>query len=160
MWEKTVNQYVISVMEMKPANLLALCDEARQMVKNIATRSSKGQLTLSVTQAQAQPVKALRCHALLKEGCPTTHTWVIYAQCILIWYWPAQFCHGCLLFLTLLYFNHSHVIWTTQISVILMLHGPYKYQCHHLLLLPLFTTILHSYMIQLLYGGALESGLT
>ena len=121
-------------MEMEPANLLALCDEARQMAKNIAKRSAKGQLTLSATEAQAQPVKALRCHALLKEGCPATHAWVIYAQCTLIWYWPAQFCHGHLLFLTPLYFNHSHVTWTSQISVILVLHGPYKFWHHHLLL--------------------------
>ena len=68
-----MNKYIISVMEMEPANFLALCDEARQMAKNIVKRSAKGQLTSSTTEAQAQPMKALRCHALLKEGRPVTH---------------------------------------------------------------------------------------
>ena len=63
--------YCISVMEMKPKNL-TLCDESRQMAKNITKKSAKGQLTSSTTQAQAQPAKALGHHALLKEGCPAT----------------------------------------------------------------------------------------
>ena len=71
-WGEKVNEYVISVMEMKPENLLALCDESRQMAKNIAKKSAKGQLTSSTTQAQAQPAKALGHCALLKEGCPAT----------------------------------------------------------------------------------------
>ena len=72
-WGKKVDEFVISMVEMEPAHLLVLCDEARQMVKDIAKRSAKGQLTLSATQAQAQPVKALGCCALLKEGHPATH---------------------------------------------------------------------------------------
>ena len=71
-WGKKVNDYVVSVMEMEPSNLLALCDKSRQMAKNIAKRFAKGQLTPSSTQAQAQPAKALGRHALLKEGHPAT----------------------------------------------------------------------------------------
>ena len=68
-----MNEYVMSVMEMEPAHLLVLCDEAKQMAKNIMKRSAKGQLTLSTTQAQAWPAKAPGYHALLKEGHPATH---------------------------------------------------------------------------------------
>ena len=71
-WGKKVNDDVVSVMEMEPSNLLALCDESRQMAKNIVKRSAKGQLTSSSTQAQAQPAKALGRRALLKEGRPAT----------------------------------------------------------------------------------------
>ena len=68
LWGEKVNDYVVSVMEMEPLNLLALCNKSRQ----IAKRSAKGQPTSSSTQAQAQPAKALGCHALLKEGHPAT----------------------------------------------------------------------------------------
>ena len=144
-----MNDYVVSVMEMEPSNLLALCNESRQMAKNITKRSAKGQLTSSSTQAQAQPAKALGCHALLKEGCPATQAWVYYAWCTVIWYWLAQFHHCRLLHLAPLCHNHPrataytvYIIWTFW---------------HHLLQ---FLTIPHSYMIQLLYAGALVSGLT
>ena len=69
-WGEKVNDYVVSVMEMEPSNLLALCDKSRQMDKNIVKRSAKGQLTSSSTQAQAQPAKALGRRTLLKEGHP------------------------------------------------------------------------------------------
>ena len=49
-----MNDYVVSVLEMEPRNCLALCDEARQMVKNIAKRAAKGS-----TVIQPQPTKAL-----------------------------------------------------------------------------------------------------
>ena len=71
-WGKKVNEYVISVMQMKPENLLALCDKSRQMAKNIAKKSAKGQLTSSAAQAQAQPAKPLGPCTLLKEGHPAT----------------------------------------------------------------------------------------
>ena len=102
-----VNHYVVSLMEMDPLNLLVLCDESKQMVKNIAKRSSKGQLTSSSTQAQAQPIKALGHHTLLKEGCPATQAWVHYAWHTVTWYWPAQFHHCYLLHLAELCQNHS-----------------------------------------------------
>ena len=78
-WGGRVNHYVVSLMEMDPLNLLALCDESKQMAKNIAKRSAKGQLTSSSTQAQAQPTKALGHCTLLKEGCPATQAQVHYA---------------------------------------------------------------------------------
>ena len=67
-----MNEYVISVTEMKPKSFLALWDDSRQMAKNIAQKSAKGQLTSSTTQARAQPAKALGRCALLKEGHPAT----------------------------------------------------------------------------------------
>ena len=37
-----MNEYVISVLEMEPGSHLGLCDEARQMAKNITKRAVKG----------------------------------------------------------------------------------------------------------------------
>ena len=71
-WGKKVNEYVISVTEMKPESFLALWDDSRQMAKNIAQKSAKGQLTSSAAQAQAQPAKPLGPRTLLKEGHPAT----------------------------------------------------------------------------------------
>ena len=62
-----MNEYVISVLEMEPASCLALCDEARQMAKNIAKRAVKELLT---SVLENQPTKALGQRALLKEGHP------------------------------------------------------------------------------------------
>ena len=62
-----MNEYVISVLKMEPGSHLALCDEARQMAKNIIKRMVKGLLT---SVLENQPTKALGWHALLKEGCP------------------------------------------------------------------------------------------
>ena len=62
-----MNKYVISVLEMEPSSCLALCDKARQMVKNIEMRAMMG---LSTSVLETQPTKALGQHALLKEGCP------------------------------------------------------------------------------------------
>ena len=62
-----MNEYVISVLEMEPASHLALCDEARQMAKNITKRAVKGLLT---SVLENQPTKALGWCALLKEGHP------------------------------------------------------------------------------------------
>ena len=62
-----MNKYVISVLEMEPGSCLALCDEARQMAKNITKRAVKGLLT---SVLENQPMKALGQHALLKEGRP------------------------------------------------------------------------------------------
>ena len=62
-----MNEYVISVLKMERASHLALCDEARQMAKNITKRAVKGLLT---SVLENQPMKALGRCALLKEGCP------------------------------------------------------------------------------------------
>ena len=62
-----MNEYIISVLEMEPVSHLALCDEARQMAKNIAKRAVKGLLT---SVLENQPMKALGRRALLKEGRP------------------------------------------------------------------------------------------
>lgn len=70
LWGRKVTEYVTSVMDMEPANLLALCDESRQMAKIIAKRAAKGLSSSSTTSAPAQPVKALGRRALLKEGRP------------------------------------------------------------------------------------------
>lgn len=70
LWGRKVTEYVTSVMDMEPANLLALCDESRQMAKIIAKRAAKGLSSSSTTLAPAQPVKALGRRALLKEGRP------------------------------------------------------------------------------------------
>lgn len=70
LWGRKVTEYVTSVMDMEPANLLALCDESRQMAKIIAKRAAKGLSSSSTTLAPAQPVKALGRCALLKEGRP------------------------------------------------------------------------------------------
>ena len=37
-WGHGVNDYVVSMLGMEPRNHLALCNEARQMAKNIAKR--------------------------------------------------------------------------------------------------------------------------
>ena len=58
-----MNEYVISVLEMEPGSCLALCDEARQMAKNITKRGVKGLLT-------SVPMKALGQCALLKKVTP------------------------------------------------------------------------------------------
>ena len=58
---------------------LALCNEAKQMVKNIVKRATKG---LSTFDTQAQPSKALGQCALLKEGCPPTLAWDISAAAV------------------------------------------------------------------------------
>ena len=53
-WGLRVNDYIVSVLEMEPGNCLVLCDEAKQMVKNIAKRAAKGS-----TVIPPQPTKAL-----------------------------------------------------------------------------------------------------
>ena len=58
-----VNDYIVSVLEMEPRNCLTLCDEARQMAKNIVKKAAKVS-----TVIPPQPTKALGQHALLKEG--------------------------------------------------------------------------------------------
>ena len=50
-----VTDYVTAVLKMEPKHCLALCDEARQMAKNILKRVTKG---LSTSETQAQPTKA------------------------------------------------------------------------------------------------------
>lgn len=69
-WGRGVTDYVASVLEMEPKNRLALCDEARQMAKNISKRVTKG---LSTSETQAQPTKAPGRRALLKEGYAPTY---------------------------------------------------------------------------------------
>ena len=64
-WGHGVTDYVTAVLKMGPKHHLALCDEARQMAKNISKRVTKG---LSTSETQAQPTKAPRRCALLKEG--------------------------------------------------------------------------------------------
>ena len=66
-WGLGVNDYIVSVLEMEPGNCLTLCDEARQMAKNIVKRATKG-----LTMIPPQPTKALGQCALLKEGCTPT----------------------------------------------------------------------------------------
>ena len=68
-WGHGVNDYVPSVLKMEPENFFALCDEAKQMVKNIAKRAMKG---LSISDTWAQTSKALGRSVLLKEGCSPT----------------------------------------------------------------------------------------
>ena len=70
MWGKKVGEYVEAVLGMEPENCLALCDESRQMAKNITKRSAKGE---SVPETKAQLIKTTRCCALLKEGHLATH---------------------------------------------------------------------------------------
>ena len=55
-WGHGVNDYVPLVLKMEPEKCLALCNEAKQMVKNITKRAMKG---LSISDTQAQPSKAL-----------------------------------------------------------------------------------------------------
>ena len=62
-----MNEYIISVLKMEPVSCLALCDEARQMAKNITKRAVKKLLT---SVLESQPTKALGRCALLKEGRP------------------------------------------------------------------------------------------
>ena len=69
MWGKKVSEYVEAMLGMEPENCLALCDESRQMAKNITKRSAKGQ---SVPETKAQLIKTTGRHALLKEGHPAT----------------------------------------------------------------------------------------
>ena len=49
-----VNDYVVSVLKMEPGNHLTLCNEARQMAKNIVSRAANGS-----TVIPPQPTKAL-----------------------------------------------------------------------------------------------------
>ena len=69
-WGHRVNNYVVSVLEMESKNHLGLCDEARQMVKSIMKKASKGLLALFMSETQAQPTKAPGWHAFLEEGWP------------------------------------------------------------------------------------------
>ena len=55
-WGHGVNDYIASVLEMEPENCLVLCNEAKQIAKNIVKRATKGLLT---SDTQAQPSKAL-----------------------------------------------------------------------------------------------------
>ena len=73
MWGKKVSEYVEAMLGMQPENCLALCDESRQMAKNITKRSTKGQ---SMPETKAQLIKTTRCRTLLKEGHPATCAWV------------------------------------------------------------------------------------
>ena len=50
-----MTDYVTAVLEMEPKHHLALCNEARQMAKDISKRVTKG---LSTSETQAQPTKA------------------------------------------------------------------------------------------------------
>ena len=65
-----MNDYVASVLEMESKNRLGLCDKARQMVKSMAKKASKGLSALFMSETQAQLTKAPGWRALLKEGQP------------------------------------------------------------------------------------------
>ena len=69
-WGCGVNDYVVSVLEMESKNRLGLCDKARQMVKSMAKKASKGLSALFTSETQAQLTKAPGWRALLKEGQP------------------------------------------------------------------------------------------
>ena len=60
-----MTDYVAAVLEMEPKSRLALCDEARQMAKNISKRVTKG---LSTSETHNEPTRAPGRRALLKEG--------------------------------------------------------------------------------------------
>ena len=69
-WGRGVNDYVASMLKMESKNHLGLCDEARQMVKSIVKKASKGLSALFMSETQAQLTKAPGWRALLKEGQP------------------------------------------------------------------------------------------
>ena len=45
-----MNDYIVSVLKMEPRNHLALCDEARQMAKNVVERAAKKSTVIPPSQ--------------------------------------------------------------------------------------------------------------
>ena len=146
-WGLGVNDYIVSVLEMESGNRLALCDEARQMVKNIAKRAAKGS-----TVILPQPMKALGWCVLLKEGHTPTPGWDVSTTTIVSCFLcfedntdllviSAIDCSKLLLHecLYMSYLPHAYINWTSTLCLSLS-----SFHCY-----PFLVTFFANYVVEI-----------